>query len=527
MRKILLVSTLILLLSGCSLWNKETNFTSLYSAYVVAPIDTLENFAQYVGYNRQEEITGALKWAVEIPVLLSWAFSSDYTLGAFDKDGIVSLENMKGVFESIVNTSTFEAKKMSLMTIGGDLYVLYDTIKTSLLPPEAMTVFDKYNNTWLSYTEADMNAAFSWDTMEDELSRIISQNISDMTLDDVRTYLTEYPILKEETMLSASGTKQAYEVSLDKDKLVELIAKVQSDLTDKSLSDTDLQWLKDGIAGISLTGTVVFDTENTQFIDLNLAFSNLGSPVTLISLSTDTDKQMFSVESLEMQTKAVLSANQTPENKTCNIVLSQAGTEMANMTINIALKDKKLQKLTLDLMAQGVSVSLEHARTSDTAFEWRLILPVGTLSWNGSLDDDRLTSMSLKWATPMGSIDMNLIQDGDKLRWPLVIKQWSEEILRANIGLLSQTWIFGFDIDVANPTASGSSLKANIDVSYDKKSLSKKFSIPSNTLPLENLTKELEALVPADDSFMDESMDQNDIVSPNVSVDNPTQVTPN
>lgn len=61
MRKILLVSTLILLLSGCSLWNKETNFTSLYSAYVVAPIDTLENFAQYVGYNRQEEITGALK----------------------------------------------------------------------------------------------------------------------------------------------------------------------------------------------------------------------------------------------------------------------------------------------------------------------------------------------------------------------------------------------------------------------------------------------------------------------------------
>lgn len=68
---------------------------------------------------------------------------------------------MKGIFESIVNTSTFEAKKMSLMTIGGDLYVLYDTIKTSLLPPEAMTVFDKYNNTWLSYTEADMNAAFS------------------------------------------------------------------------------------------------------------------------------------------------------------------------------------------------------------------------------------------------------------------------------------------------------------------------------------------------------------------------------
>lgn len=205
--------------------------------------------------------------------------------------------------------------------------------------------------------------------MEDELSRIISQNISDMTLDDVRTYLTEYPILKEETMLSASGTKQAYEVSLDKDKLVELIAKVQSDLTDKSLSDTDLQGLKDGIAGISLTGTVVFDTENTQFIDLNLAFSNLGSPVTLISLSTDTDKQMLSIESLEMQTKAVLSASQTPENKTCNIVLSQAGTEMANMTINIALKDKKLQKLTLDLMAQGVSVSLEHARTSDTAFE--------------------------------------------------------------------------------------------------------------------------------------------------------------
>ncbi len=36
----------------------------------------------------------------------------------------------------------------------------------------------------------------------------------------------------------------------------------------------------------------------------------------------------------------------------------------------------------------------------------------------------------------MGSIDLNLTKDGDKLRGPLIVKQGGEEILRADMGLL-------------------------------------------------------------------------------------------
>jgi hypothetical protein len=506
MRKILISWLVLVLLSGCSLWKKDTDFTSLYSNYVVAPIDALESFSDYLGYNQKEQITGSFKWAVEIPVLLSGAFSSDYKIWAYSKDGLVNLENIVANFESMVSTSTFEAKKLSLVTIGGDLYMLYDGIKTSLLPPEAMEIFNKYNNKWLSYTEADMNNAFSGGAMEDELSRVISKNISEMTLDDVRGYLTEYPILKQEKELSSSGSKRAFEVSLDKDKLVELITQVQSDITSSGSSPEEIQSLKNGLVPLSITGTVVFDVDNNKFIDLMLYYSNAWTPIAQMELDTDTAAQRLKITSLADKTEVLFTATHTDENRTFNLSLLQDGIEVGKSVMTVAMKGKMFQKLTLEIMAQGVTVSLEHARTSDTAFEGRMILPVGTVSWNGTIDGDKTTSFVLKWAMPMGSIDLNLTKDGDKLRGPLIVKQGGEEILRADMGLLFDKWVFGFDVNVANPTASGSALKATLDLDYDQKAMTDKITVPSGAVPLENLTNELEAILPEDTLMEDDQM---------------------
>ena len=68
-----------------------------------------------------------------------------------------------------------------------------------------------------------------------------------------------------------------------------------------------------------------------------------------------------------------------------------------------------------------------------------MILPVGTLSWNGTIDGDKTTSFVLKGAMPMGSIDMNLTKDGDRLRGPLLVKQGGETILEAKVGFLFDT----------------------------------------------------------------------------------------
>lgn len=281
----------------------------------------------------------------------------------------MNLENIVANFESMVNTSTFEAKKLSLVTIGGDLYMLYDGIKTSMLPPEALDIFNKYNNKWLSYTEADMNRTFSGATVEDELSRIISKNISEMTLDDVRTYLTEYPILKQEKLLSSSGSKHEFEVSLDKDKLVELITRVEKDITESGSTTEEVQALKDGLVPVSLTGTVVFDVENKEFIDLSLAYSNAGTPIAQIELDTDKPAKRLRIVSLADNTEVLFTAVTAEDSNVFNLSLTQDGIEVAKSVMTVITKDKKLQKLSLEIMAQGVTVSLEHARTSDTAFE--------------------------------------------------------------------------------------------------------------------------------------------------------------
>ncbi len=135
----------------------------------------------------------------------------------------------------------------------------------------------------------------------------------------------------------------------------------------------------------------------------------------------------------------------------------------------------------------------------DDSFEWKLLLPVGTMMWSGKIDDHSLKMFTLKWSTPIGTIDMNLVEDGEFIRGPLMVKQWDSEILQANVWLKMKKGNFGFDIDVLTPEGTGSALKTILDVTYNSKKFTDSIDVPSPVTAFSEFLKELETIVPKEE----------------------------
>ena len=104
MRKILVLSLVLSLLGSCSFWKENSDFNSLYNAYVTAQVGDLEDISEMLGYKRQESVNGVIKAALQVPVLMSGAFTSDYDMKINNTDVSAFLENIKMNFESPINS---------------------------------------------------------------------------------------------------------------------------------------------------------------------------------------------------------------------------------------------------------------------------------------------------------------------------------------------------------------------------------------------------------------------------------------
>lgn len=80
MKKIILISILIFVLSSCSFFQNKNNgsFTDLYQANVRSNIASLDELLVLLGVNRHESIVGAIRSGVSVPGILSGSLSSDY-----------------------------------------------------------------------------------------------------------------------------------------------------------------------------------------------------------------------------------------------------------------------------------------------------------------------------------------------------------------------------------------------------------------------------------------------------------------
>lgn len=183
MKKILILSLLLTFLASCSLWKKETDFTRLYKDNVIASLKSLDEFSQTIWYKRQESIQGTIKSALQIPILMSWAFLSDYNIEINNSDMNALLSSMKMNFETPINSGSLSTKRLGLMSITGDMYMLMeDFIDVWVFPIEAHDIFAKYNNIWLSYTQQDMDKALSGATADEIMISTIAKNVSQIDI---------------------------------------------------------------------------------------------------------------------------------------------------------------------------------------------------------------------------------------------------------------------------------------------------------------------------------------------------------
>lgn len=86
---------------------------------------------------------------------------------------------------------------------------------------------------------------------------------------------------------------------------------------------------------------------------------------------------------------------QGEKESTGKLLLVQSGSEMGSLTVDVKYPDKKFQELSINATAEGVSVMLTHT-VKDNAFEGRLLLPVGSISWKGAIKDDLLAALNIR-----------------------------------------------------------------------------------------------------------------------------------
>jgi hypothetical protein len=101
---------------------------------------------------------------------------------------------------------------------------------------------------------------------------------------------------------------------------------------------------------------------------------------------------------------------------------------------------------------------------------------------------------------PMGSVSMDLVPQGDKIVGPLVVKEGSNTLLNANIGLLVDEGKFGMSVDVLPNEGTGTTSQAHVEFNVTAKSspFDGSIGVPSPTKPLQVLLDELEKLAPVD-----------------------------
>lgn len=68
-----------------------------------------------------------------------------------------------------------------------------------------------------------------------------------------------------------------------------------------------------------------------------------------------------------------------------------------------------------------MTASISHEMKADNAFEGRLTLPVGALTWTGTMADDTLDGLSVKGVIPDGTLTMNLAKSGALLAGPVSV----------------------------------------------------------------------------------------------------------
>lgn len=190
-----------------------------------------------------------------------------------------------------------------------------------------------------------------------------------MGIKDIEKYLTEYPIWKSTGDLGMSGGLQRFSVELDRSAVLSLVKKATQDITGSGMAIEDEASLNTVLTNLTFSGTIGFDPKDAEILDMDIIISQSGAPLGQLALSSMHEKTEMRFASLLNNSEVHFLFEKKSNRNDLLLTLSESGTEMGRVTLSTLMNGKKLQELSLDATAQGVSLSLKHTQKDDGSFE--------------------------------------------------------------------------------------------------------------------------------------------------------------
>ncbi len=328
------------------------------------------------------------------------------------------------------------------------------------------------------------------------------ERISKLTIADVEGYLTKYHIWKQTADLGMSGSIHTFAIDLDRETVLILATQVTKDLTNSGISDTDKKGIQDSLSALMFSGTLGFDSDHADVAQMHLVISESGgTQLGVLDANTSSVLTQVHLTSAATNSDVTLTLTKTETRNEIQASVSEGGTEMGKLSGYIEHSGDNLKEISLDVTAQGVTVAMKHTVKDDGTFVGSLTLPIGNLTWNGTLAGKKLTALTLKGTAPMGSVSMELTPQGDKIAGPLVVKEGSNDLFRANIGLLVDEGKFSLGVDVLSTDKSADTTpQSHVELNIVSKTTPYQgtITVPSPTKPLQTLLDELDKLSPKD-----------------------------
>lgn len=486
-------------LASCTLFHGGDEFSTLYRAHVQAEIRQIDAITDALGLQRKEHTEWDIETSLTIPLLFSGTLNSKYDIKAFERNADIRFTDFGLNYESLMGTGGIQAKELGLISHEGDAYFLLQWLRdTPLLTAEMMNVFKNYDGKWLSWTRDDAMKSLSGASAEEVLATTIVNNLSKMKLSDIENYLTKNIIWKPTGKATQSGSLVLYPVDLDRDAIIALVTSVNQDLTGSGISDQEKGDLRTALDSIVFVGTLALDRDDASRSMLDATVSQSGGTV-IAKIAINQSRENLGIKLDSIPTGAVIDLNlsSTKDEFRGNMALTQSWIEMGKVNLNAQFDDAMLKALNLELSGQGIAVQLVHKRSDDGKFDGNLQLPLGAMSWNGTMDGKKLTGLSVKWALQWGALTMNLSQSGGELKGPMILKNGDQTAFQANVRLLVESGKFALGVDVLDETGTGSMLSFGTRLNYTISPYEKNIKSPSPTTPLQSFIDALNAVVPA------------------------------
>jgi hypothetical protein len=294
---------------------------------------------------------------------------TDYNVQSDGRSAAMTATNGKVEYDGLAGSGLLSFDTLGLTSENGNLHLLYKNLQdVGFSTPEMREVFKKFDGTWLSWTREEARASVTDPTELQAMDML--ENLAKMDKKQIEKYLVEYPVWKSLEDMGMSGALHVYRIELDREKVLSLMNIIKTDLTGVAFSTEEQSALREQLALVGLSGTMGFHPDSTDVSEMVVNLAD-GSGATLGTLTLLTESQKTQLVLTSTQENISLSYTYTDGETRDDMLLtvSQAGTEVGKMTGYIDTQDGDFRELSLDMTAQGITVTMKHTQDKDGKFE--------------------------------------------------------------------------------------------------------------------------------------------------------------